>query len=495
VFVKDILNHSRFSRKTMTKKSVDLLLSVVKMRLNDDIEQLQYRAGIEFAFPWYFQALEKKDEEEIEDENEQKQEENGGENGAENQENEENEEKGKPHPTEHHDASWYSPWNPWAWTIFFLMIYILRMQWNCSGVTLFGACVSWTLYNLQAINGVEAKRVEKASDGVEGDDSNVDRKPKTEGERALRGVTEEHEAAIMQLKVTANTPWESLKGVDRVKKEIEEAVMWPILHPNIFTDWLRPGKGLLIFGPPGTGKTMIGRAVATTLAKQGFSFFSVTVSAMSSKWQGDGELLMKALFAAARACSPAIVFFDEIDALLSRRSEQDSPAMQKIKNEFLSQMDGVSQHEGQMVYVIASTNRPEMLDPAAIRPGRFDNKIYLDLPVEQTRMDLVVQRFGKVKHDLVFDHLVKIVDQTEGYSGADLHEVCRQARLAPIRRLINQAGGGKVDVHKVKPVVWEDFSEAMEQVKASVDPVELEKCEKFNEDYGSFPNRSKKSKK
>ncbi|KAL7676681.1 hypothetical protein ACOME3_002929 [Neoechinorhynchus agilis] len=159
--------------------------------------------------------------------------------------------------------------------------------------------------------------------------------------------------------------WNDISGLDSVKKTIQEIVIWPMLRPDIFTGLRGPPKGLLLFGPPGTGKTLIGRCVACQSKSK---FFSISASSLTSKWEGEGEKLVRTLFRLAREHSPSVIFMDEIDSLLTRRKEGESDAARRIKTEFLVQMDGVrSDCHGERILMIGATNRPQEIDDAARR--------------------------------------------------------------------------------------------------------------------------------
>lgn len=169
--------------------------------------------------------------------------------------------------------------------------------------------------------------------------------------------------------------WDDIAGLEFAKTIIKEVVVWPLLRPDIFTGLRRPPKGILLFGPPGTGKTLIGKCIAS---QSGSTFFSISASSLTSKWIGDGEKMVRALFAVARCHQPAVIFIDEIDSLLSQRSETEHESSRRIKTEFLVQLDGAATEDEDRILVIGATNRPQELDEAARR--RFVKRLYIPLP-------------------------------------------------------------------------------------------------------------------
>ena len=178
--------------------------------------------------------------------------------------------------------------------------------------------------------------------------------------------------------------WSDVAGLEFAKKTIHEIIVWPMLKPEIFTGLRAPPKGLLLFGPPGTGKTLIGKAIASE-AKA--TFFSISASSLTSKWVGQGEKMVRALFAVAEVLQPSVIFIDEIDSLLTNRSEKDQESSRRIKTEFLVRLEGTRTNSKDRVLVIGATNRPQELDEAARR--RFVKRLYIPLPNKNGREALV----------------------------------------------------------------------------------------------------------
>ena len=217
------------------------------------------------------------------------------------------------------------------------------------------------------------------------------------------------------LSVKPNVTWDDVAGLDAAKLALHEIVVLPNLRPELFTGLRTPAKGVLLFGPPGTGKTMLAKAVAH---ESKATFFSISASSLTSKHFGEGEKLVKALFDVARQNTPSIVFIDEIDSILTQRSESEHEASRRLKTEFLLQFDGVGTSNEDRILILAASNRPQELDEAALR--RFVKRVYIPLPEGATRKALLVHLLKEHKHSLSENDIQRLVASTEGYSCSDL---------------------------------------------------------------------------
>ncbi|XP_077585938.1 fidgetin-like protein 1 [Stigmatopora nigra] len=273
--------------------------------------------------------------------------------------------------------------------------------------------------------------------------------------------------------------WEDIAGLEFAKTTIKEIVVWPMLRPDIFTGLRGPPKGILLFGPPGTGKTLIGKCIA---CQSGATFFSISASSLTSKWVGEGEKMVRALFAIARCHQPAVIFIDEIDSLLSQRTDGEHDASRRIKTEFLVSLDGATTAADDRILVVGATNRPQEIDEAARR--RLAKRLYIPLPEGPARHQIITNLMAREKNQLRAEELERIVASTEGFSGADMTQLCREAALGPIRS-IQFADIATIAAEQVRPILYNDFQEALETVRPSVSQKDLELYEEWNKTFGS----------
>ena len=247
--------------------------------------------------------------------------------------------------------------------------------------------------------------------------------------------------------------WEDVGGLGDVRRRLVEAVEWPIKYPELFKQaGVRPPKGLLLAGPPGVGKTLIAKAVAN---ESGVNVISVKGPALMSKYVGESEQGVRELFHKARLASPCIIFLDEVDSIIPVRGESsgDSHVAERVLSQFLSEMDGLEELKG--VFVMGATNRADMIDPAMLRPGRFDEIVELPLPDEEARREILAVhlRSKPLGADINAEELAARCD---GASGAELAAVCNRAALCALRRAVEQSKAGPDSPIKVL-VEKEDF--------------------------------------
>jgi len=289
--------------------------------------------------------------------------------------------------------------------------------------------------------------------------------------------------------------WDSIAGLEQAKSLLEEAVVLPLMMPEYFQGIRRAWKGVLMFGPPGTGKTMLAKAVATQCET---TFFNVSAASMASKYRGDSEKLVRILFEMARFYAPTTIFFDEVDALGSKRGGDEHEASRRVKAELLVQMDGVtSAAEGEpedapkkQVTVLAATNRPWDLDEALRR--RLEKRIYIPLPANAGRQQLFEINLKGIKlaADAKLDELVR---KTEGYSGADVTLVCREAAMMGLRKRLAEARAQGIPLSQIAqmqkevdvPLSQADFVEAIKNVSKSVGTEDLQKFSDWMKEFGS----------
>jgi len=271
--------------------------------------------------------------------------------------------------------------------------------------------------------------------------------------------------------------WSDVVGLELVKKNINEIVLWPMQRPDLFKGLRGPPKGLLLFGPPGTGKTMIGKCIANEVNA---TFFSISSSSLTSKWVGEGEKMVRALFYLARKMQPSVIFVDEIDSLLSQRQENENEGTRRIKTEFLVQFDGVGTDSEDKILLIGATNRPQEIDEAARR--RLVKRIYVPLPEKNARMLMIRNLLHDLKNNLSESDLETVAEKTEGYSGSDMFNLCREASLEPLREIQDIR---EVDFNSTRPVMVDDFIKAIKQIRKSVSHNDLKMYLEWNEIYGS----------
>ena len=307
-----------------------------------------------------------------------------------------------------------------------------------------------------------------------------------------RDIVDRVVAEILETPTTIQ--WETIAGLEHAKAAVQELAVWPLMKPELFRGARAVPRGLLLFGPPGTGKTLIGRAVASQC---GATFFSISASSLTSKWIGEGEKMVRALFAVAAACEPAVIFVDEIDSLLSaRKSDGEHESSRRMKTEFLVQMDGLGGDEGRML-LVGATNRPQELDDGARR--RLAKQLYIPLPCAAARRAMVtniLRADASVAHALSDSDLDTICLKTEGYSGSDMKHLTQEAARAPLRELFTRAAHAPPNPSAgipplpspsaMRPIKLADFKRASKQVRPSVTQADIEFHEKWNREHGAM---------
>ena len=256
-----------------------------------------------------------------------------------------------------------------------------------------------------------------------------------------------------------NVKWEDIGALEEPKQELKEAVEWPLKYGKVFEHMsARPPKGILLYGPPGTGKTMLAKAVAT---ESEANFIAVKGPEFLNKWVGESEKAVRETFRKARQAAPCVIFMDEIDSIAPERGKGnggDDGVTERVISQMLTEMDGLESLNN--VVVIAATNRPDIMDPALLRPGRFDKSIFIGPPDKDSRRSIFgIHTRGKPLADDV--DLEKLADETEGCTGADISAICNEAVMNAVRRLIAKGKEPTDEEIQACKVDAEDFQEAL----------------------------------
>ncbi|PVH21548.1 hypothetical protein CXQ85_000529 [Candidozyma haemuli] len=307
--------------------------------------------------------------------------------------------------------------------------------------------------------------------------------------KSIRGIDELAATQILNDIVVRGDEvyWDDIVGLESAKNSLKEAVVYPFLRPDLFRGLREPTRGMLLFGPPGTGKTMLARAVATESKS---TFFSISSSSLTSKYLGESEKLVKALFLLAKKLSPSIVFIDEIDSLLGTRTEGEVESMRRIKNEFLVQWSELSSAAAgrdssagdvSRVLILGATNLPWGIDDAARR--RFAKRVYIPLPEDETRKLQISKLLQYQKHTLSDEDFEKLVELTKSFSGSDITLLAKDSAMGPLRSL-----GDKLlstPTEEIRPIQLSDFVESLKYIRPSVSSEGLGEYEKWAAQFGS----------
>jgi len=290
-----------------------------------------------------------------------------------------------------------------------------------------------------------------------------------------------------------NVKWEDIGGLEEVKKNLQEMILYPIEHPDKFHKFgMTPSKGVLFYGPPGCGKTLLAKAVANECSA---NFISIKGPELLTMWFGESEANVREIFDKARAASPCVLFFDELDSVGTARGSSQGDAGgagDRVMNQLLTEMDGVSAKKS--LFFIGATNRPDILDEALLRPGRLDQLIYIPLPDKPSRLSIIKANLRKtpVAKDVDYNYMA---DLTEGFSGADLSELCQRASKSAVREAIEAEArikaakeldpnfGANLPADPVPELTRKHFEEALKFARKSVDATQLDKFEQFRRKF------------
>lgn len=268
-----------------------------------------------------------------------------------------------------------------------------------------------------------------------------------------------------------NISWDDIGGLQKVKEELREMVQYPVEYPSLFQEFgMSPSRGVLFYGPPGCGKTLLAKAIASQCNA---NFISVKGPELLTMWVGESEANLREIFNKARSAAPCVLFFDELDSIAKTRggSGRESGGATQILNQLLTEMDGMNSKKN--VFVIGATNRPDIIEPALLRPGRLDQLIYIPLPDEESRLGILQANLRKTPVDSLVD-LHEIAARSVGFSGADLTELCQRAAKFAVKERIEE------EIRKAKkksgPVQGVDEKDYMDVVDDSADRSERKKC-------------------
>jgi vacuolar protein-sorting-associated protein 4 len=282
----------------------------------------------------------------------------------------------------------------------------------------------------------------------------------------------------MIIKEKPDVKWEDVADLEEAKQALRESVILPLLRPDLFTGARRPWKGVLLFGPPGCGKTLIAKAVAN---EAGCTFFNADAASLVSKWLGESERLVKNLFTSARKEQPAIVFMDEVDALTAERGADQVGGERRLKTQFLIEMDGMKSKKGDHIVVLGATNRPWDLDAAFRR--RFERRILVPIPEFEARVRIFEIHTKGI--DLAPDVDFNILgEKTDEYAGSDIALICREASLQPIREM-DASGAIRDKEVMARPVNLQDFLDALKNIRSVVSPEEQARYIEWDNTHGS----------
>lgn len=306
---------------------------------------------------------------------------------------------------------------------------------------------------------------------------------------SIKGIDESAATQILSDILVHGDPvlWDDVVGLESAKATLIEAVVYPFKRPELFRGLREPARGLLLFGPPGTGKTMLARAVATGSSS---TFFSISSSSLTSKYLGESEKLVKALFLLARKLSPSIIFIDEIDSILGQRTDGEADSMRRIKNEFLVLWSALSSaaagrdssdEDAKRVLILGATNMPWAIDEAARR--RFAKRVYIPLPERETRKMQLRKLLELQNHTLLDKDFESLTDLTEGFSGSDITLLAKDSAMGPLRALGVKLLSTRTE--DIRPIQLQDFVESLKYVRPSVSQEGLSEYEEWASKFGS----------
>jgi vacuolar protein-sorting-associated protein 4 len=280
-----------------------------------------------------------------------------------------------------------------------------------------------------------------------------------------------------------NVNWEDIAGLENVKQALREAIVLPIAKPELFKGARKPWSGILLFGPPGCGKTLLAKAAATECKA---TFFSASSADLLSKWLGESEKLISSLFKVARLKAPSLIFMDEIDSVATRRGEgSESGGERRVKTQLLSEIQGLKSNHDKPLLVLGATNRPWDIDNAML--SRFEKRVHVPLPDLKARAGIFKIHTEGVDSALSDEDFIELAVRTDGYSGRDIANICREVIMLPVREL-DMSGlleNSDKDIH-VRDITLKDFKKTFKKVKPMTTAALLKKYNAWAEEFGEI---------
>ena len=328
----------------------------------------------------------------------------------------------------------------------------------------------------------EKNRLNNPKSQINNYNYNINIQNNTQNKQGQKSIHDSEEDAMdqkIESEIMVKNPkvkFSDIIGMQEMKQTLYEIIVVPTIRPDLFTGIRKPQRGILLFGPPGTGKTLIAKAIATEC---NCTFFNISASSLTSKWVGESEKTVKSLFKVAYKKVPSIIFIDEIDSILSKRSGSENEATKRLKTEFLIQFDGLGSNTNARLLVIAATNRPMDLDEALLR--RLPKRVYCGPLDEDGRFEFIKKVINRVETQLSDDDIRDIAKRTNDYSNSDLMEMCREAAYEPVRELSMEE---ILKTKKFRPLIKDDLIKAVQKIRGTLSKKVRDELQKWNEQFG-----------